>query len=278
MKPLSLNCPVCSEKIVLTKTDFEHVECHSCKISFAGFELFDSLLDSRSSNADRILPFGVMVSKKLKLDILRRLLQNMERVFELVVTGDAPGKTCSEEDLVAYLVSLVEGQRGDLEKFMPGSWTLVPHGKIPTKLHEEFVYLPTYLAVGTLSFILQDLPSLTRDIAALKRSLIRGLNFATTQGLAGRGYEWLDKRQQIFTIFERGKVLDLLLERPSLSPRMCYVLGYIHQRTAEILAKTDGPIEYETKGPVPRSVYERIADLTARFKPFCAEEQLASVP
>lgn len=278
MKLLSFNCPVCAEKIVLNKTDFEHVECQSCKISFAGFELFDSLLESRSSDADRVLPFGVMVSKKPKLDILRRLLRNMERVFELVVTGDAPGKSCSEEDLVAYLVSLVEGQRGDLEKFMPGSWTLVPHGKIPNRLHEEFVYLPTYLAVGTLSYVLRELPELTRDIAALKRSLQRGLDFATIQGLAGSGYEWLDRRRQIFTIFERGKVLDLLLERPGLSPRMCYVLGYIHQRTAEILAKTEGPIKYETKAPVPRSVYERIADLTAPFKDFCAEEQLASVP
>lgn len=278
MKTLSPNCPVCSERIVVHEKDFEYVVCQSCQLSFAGFELFDSLPDSALNYEKRILPFGVLLSKKPRLDVLQKLLSNMERVFELLVAGEAPGEACSEENLMAYLVSLVEGQRGELEKFMPGSWILAPHGKIPKNLYEEYVHLPTYLAVGTLSLTLRRLPSFTRDIATLKRSLERGLDFATIQGLAGRGYEWLEWRQRIFTIFERGQVFDLLLERPETSLRMCYVLGYIHQRTLEILAKTEGPIQYETRGPVPRNVYERIAELTEPFKHFCVEEQVVSVP
>lgn len=208
--------------------DFEHVVCPNCKISFAGFELFDFPAVSGLSDANQILPFGVMTSTKVRLDILRRLLQNMKRVFELIVTGEAPGNLCSEADLMAYLVSLVEGQQGEQAKFMPGSWTLVPVG-ISRRLYEEFVHLPTYLAVGTLSFTFRELPTFARDIATLRRSLQRGLDFATINGLAGRGYEWLDIRRQIFTIFEQGKVLDLLREQPEISFRMCYVLGYIHQ-------------------------------------------------
>ncbi len=277
MAIFDLTCPVCSEKIVLHKTDFEYVVCQSCKIRYAGFELFDSLPNLGPSDADRILPFGVMVSKKVRLDILRTLVGNMERLFELIVSGGAPGKLCSEEHLMAYLVSLVEGQQGEDEKFMPDSWTLVSRGQISKSLHEELVYLPTYLAVGTLSFTVRELPSFTADIAALKRSLERGLAFATINGLAGTGYEWLDWRQRIFTIFERGKVLDLLIDHPETSPRMCFLLGYIHHRTVEILAKTEGPIEYETRGPVSREVYERIAELAAPFEHFCLEEHAVSL-
>jgi hypothetical protein len=277
MKKFNLNCPVCSESIIINKMDFEHVACQNCKISFAGFELFDFPPISALSDANRILPFGVMASRKMRLDILRRLSQNMKRVFELIVTGEAPGNLCSEADLMAYLVSLVEGQQGEQAKFMPGSWTLVPGG-IPRRLHEEFVYLPTYLAVGTLSFTLRELPAFARDMATLRRSLQRGLDFATINGLAGRGYEWLDRRQQIFNIFEQGKVFDLLREQPEISFRMCYVLGYIHQRTAEILMKTEGPIQYETRRPVSRNIYERIAEQTAAFEQFCPQEDVVSLP
>jgi hypothetical protein len=277
MKKFNLMCPVCSDEIAINNIDFEHVLCDHCQISFAGFELFD-LLPASDSSDNRILPFGVTASKKFGLDILRKLLGNMKRVFELVVSGDAPGGGCSEEALMAYLVSLVEGQQGEREAFMPGSWTLVPHGKIPKSLYEELVHFPTYYAVGTLSLVLRKLPFFARDIAALRRSLERGLDFATTSGLAGTGYEWLDKRKQIFTIFERGKVLDLLREQPEISFRMCYVLGYIHQSTAEILSKTRGPITYQTQGPVARNVYERIAGLTEPFQGFCPKEEIVSLP
>jgi hypothetical protein len=176
------------------------------------------------------------------------------------------------------LVSLVEGQQSDFEEFMPGSWALERHGRISKNLHQELVHLPTYLAIGTLSYTLRERSSLTRGIAALKSSLQRGLDFAAAQGLAGRGHEWLAWRLRILTIFEQGKVLDLLRERPDISPHMCYVLGYIHRRTSEILASTVGPIKYQTGDPVSRDVYEQVAELTAPFKHFCHEEPTVSMP
>jgi hypothetical protein len=278
MKTLHPECPVCSESIVLNDPHLDYVDCPHCHIRFAGFELFDSPRGSKSTDPDRILPFGVMVAEPLELGILRRLLHNMERVFELVVTGNEPGNLFSQNDFSAYLVSLVEGQQGDREEFMPGSWTLERHGRISKDLHQELVHLPTYLAVGTLSYTLRELPSLTRGIAALKVSLQRGLDFAAAQGLAGRGHEWLSWRLRVLAIFEKGKVLDLLRERPEVSLHMCYVLGYIHQRTLEILASTVGPIQYQTREPVSRDVYEQMAELTAPFKHFCHEEPSVSMP
>jgi len=271
--PLNPHCPLCSGKIELKERDFEYVVCPHCEVSFAGFELFDSLPDLESSG--RILPFGVLASKELKLDTMRKLLKNMELLFELVASGQAQGIAISEEHLTAYLISLIEGQWQELEGKMPGSWALVPHDKIDKNLHDEFIHFPTYLAVGTLAFALHEMPWLTGEVPTLKRSLQRGLDFATHRGLAGRGYQWLEWRQRIFSIFERGKVLDLLLEQPDISPRMCFVLGYIHQRTAEILTRTEGPIEYETRGPVSRDIYERIARQTAAFEHFCIDEHVS---
>jgi hypothetical protein len=272
MKKTGPHCPLCSEKIVLKQTDFDHIFCQNCEISFAGFEVFDSLPEAGSVDEERILPFGIIVSKGLKLDLLRRLLRNMERVFELVVTGEAPGKACSAGHLMAYLISLVEGQRDELAGIMPGSWALVPEEEIDKSLRDEFLLLPTYLAIGTLSFTLSEMPSFAREIPILRRSLERGLDFATTGGLAGYGHEWLEWRRRILSIFQRGKVLDLLLEQPHISTRMCYVLGYVHERTQEILNKTQGPIEYETRGPVPRDIYEGIARHTEVFRQFCGED------
>jgi hypothetical protein len=110
-------------------------------------------------------------------------------------------------------------------------------------------------------------------VPCLRPAIEKGLEFAAFRGLASHGREWLNWRQRVLTIFERGKVLTLLLERPAFSLRMCYVLGYVHQRTTEILAKSEGPIEYETPGPVPRQVYERIAKQTAAFSHFSGEER-----
>lgn len=278
MKTLHPQCPVCSETIVLQDPYLDHVDCPHCHVRFAGIELFDSLQSSAPSNPDRILPYGVMVGETLNMDILHRLLHNIERVFELVVAGNEPGNLYSEHDLSAYLVSLVEGQQGDREEFMPGSWALERKGRMSKDLHQELVHLPTFLALGTLSFTLREKPSLTRGIAALKVSLQRGLDFASGQGLAGPGYEWLDWRVRILTIFDKGKVLDLLRESPELSLHMCYVLGYIHQRTSEILASAAGPIQYQTRAPVSRDIYERIAALTAPFDRYCHGESTALTP
>jgi hypothetical protein len=275
MKAPNPHCPICLERIESIHRDFEHIVCSHCQISFAGFELFDALPDFASNDAERILPFGFATSRTPSLDPLRKILASMHRVFELLVTGEAPGVLCPEGYLMAYLTSLVEGQRGELKGIPADSWSLIKDGETEAGGRGEFVYLPSYLAVGTLAYTVRRTPSLAQEIPSLQRSLERGLDFTTGQGVAGAGHEWLEWRQRILGIFERGQVLALLLDRPETSPRMCYVLGYVHQRTAEILAKIQGDIEYGTRGPVSREVYEKIAEQTAAFKNFSGEEELS---
>jgi hypothetical protein len=273
MKTVVPPCPICSGKILFGPGNIEPFVCPQCEISFVAFELFDSFDESGAVPGDSIMPFGFVASRISGLAPLRRLLRSMERVFELIVTHEAPGAMYSEAELLAYLTSLVEGQRDNFDGFMCDSWSLLPGGDADADLHDEFIHLPTYLALGTLSFVLCEMPSVTQEIPCLRPAIEKGLEFAAFRGLASHGHEWLNWRQRILTIFERGKVLSLLLERPAFSLRMCYVLGYVHQRTTEILAKTDGPIEYETRGPVSRHVYERIAEQTAAFRHFSGEER-----
>jgi hypothetical protein len=273
MKTRSPHCPLCLEPIALGKRDPELISCKACHIAFAGLELFDVLPHSETRDGGKILPFGRMVGKGLRLESLRVLLKNMEHVFELLVTGQAPGEACSEDHLTAYLVSLGEGQRGLLEETLAGSWAMARERHVPKGLQDELIYLPTYLAVATLSFVSREQPMLAREVPALQPTLEKGIDFASSRGLAGPGYDWLDWRKRILTLFLRGHVLDLLQERPDASSRMCYVLGYVHRRTVEILTRNpSGPIEYETRGPVSRDVYEWIAEHTRAFEHFSEEE------
>ncbi len=139
-------------------------------------------------------------------------------------------------------------------------------GVIPSDARDDFVHLPTYLAIAIISFAISSLDDLAAKIQELETSLRKGLNFAALRRLGGHGYDWLDCRLRALEICKKGKVLDLLGTRPDLSIAMSSVLRDIHAETTTILKDTSGQISQGTFGPVNRSVYAGITEDTEPFR------------
>lgn len=149
-------------------------------------------------------------------------IQKMREVLEKLSEGSIPNTSeYTREDLLHYATSLVTGQRESLGRIRPGSWGVAPDDTgMGSDARVDFVFIPTYVAVATLSRILQDHPTIFVQVPGFLGALKRGLRFAGYRRLTGHGYESLDGMAEAVRILSMGKVPELLFLAPSLSLSM----------------------------------------------------------
>jgi hypothetical protein len=177
---------------------------------------------------------------------MSRVLQDMIEVLEGLEACRIPDReeyTC--DDLRAYLVSLVESQRGELalghgSQILAGSWSINSHCEdMPSDARVEFIFFPTYVAVATISRCLLEFPLLAASVPGLAPALQRGLEFACHRELAGHGREAAEDKQKALNLFYLGWVPLLLWQNPDFCPRM--------NRILEGTENYDFHVEYEMK-------------------------------
>lgn len=179
------------------------------------------------------------------LNEMSRLIEDMKDVLSALDAGEIPNQiNYSAQDLIDYSKSLIKGQRGSLGRTKPGSWSVAPDDhEMQTDARVDFIFMPTYVAVATLSRILHDFPWIAIQIPGFYRALKRGLNFCTYRELSGHGYEAIDGILDAIMILAIGKVPALLEEAPQFSPRLRKIFVEVERHLLESLSagETLGP-------------------------------------
>jgi hypothetical protein len=166
-------------------------------------------------------------------------LKQMQEVLELLDEGSVgDGKPYSLQDLDSYLRSLVSGQRESLGRTIAGSWSVAPNDEgMDSDARVEFIFVPTYLAIATLSRAMCEFPLLPPSIPNYSESLKRGMVFSSLRSLAGHGYEADLGAIEALRILSIGKVPWLLHRHPDFCAELRTVIDEVANNMAQRLLK-----------------------------------------
>ncbi len=172
---------------------------------------------------------------------MSRLVAEMKEVLVALDTGEIPNPiNYSAQDLMDYCKSLIKGQRGSLGgKSAHGSWCVAPNNEMPSDARVDFIHIPTYIAVATLSRVLHDFPWIAIQIPGFDSSLKMGLKFCTYRKLQGSGYESIRGIFDAIEILAMGKVPALLEVAPQFSPRLREIFVEVKHLILESLSSED---------------------------------------
>ena len=90
---------------------------------------------------------------------MQTIIGQMKAVLIALDAREIPGDGYTRADLFNYCKLLVVGQRRSLGRTKAGSWSVAPSDKgMDSDARVEFIFLPTYIAVATLSKVLRLYP------------------------------------------------------------------------------------------------------------------------
>lgn len=162
------------------------------------------------------------------------MLEVLEVLDEGAVSTDpeyGPG------ELAAYVQSLVAGQRGSLGRTVAGSWSVAPNdSSMDADARVEFIFLPTYIAVATLSRTLCEFPLLAIETEGFADALRRGMVFASHRKLGGHGFEADRGTIDALRILSMGRIPWLLHRHPQFCPQLKAALDDVALSLAKRLA------------------------------------------
>lgn len=181
-----------------------------------------------------------------------RIVAEMKEVLVALDTGEIPNQTnYTTQDLTGYCTSLIQGQRGSLGnrggRSAHGSWCVAPHNEMPGDARVDFIHMPTYIAVATLSRVLMDFPWIAIQIPGFERSVKRGLQFCTYRKLHGAGYESIRGIFDAIEILALGKVPLLLEVAPQFSPPLREIFVEVTRRILEDVSSENTPERQEKR-------------------------------
>ncbi|MBU1534882.1 hypothetical protein KKF84_06155 [Myxococcota bacterium] len=167
------------------------------------------------------LPRRFPRAQKYDLSTARRAARDLLVIMEALAADALPCPSYPEEDLQNYLYSLarkrIQGPPYDDE----GAWTLFPRGiTLDRAGRDDFMALPTRLAVGILTLTRTRRPDLIRDRALHDRALTEGLLWLARETEPPRRRRVRhpeEKRldEELLTL-RSGGVIELLLKEPAV--------------------------------------------------------------
>jgi hypothetical protein len=153
------------------------------------------------------------------------LVQDMRDVLDALAHKEIPDAQYTIEDLKAYCESLVRGQRGSLGRTRSDSWSVAETDDgMPTDARVDFIFVPTYVGVATLTRVRLDYPGIAVRIPGYDDSLKRGMIFSTYRGLEGHGYDATRGMIDAALIFAEGGVSEFLSTDPEFCPELLRLL------------------------------------------------------
>ncbi|MBF9015492.1 MULTISPECIES: hypothetical protein [unclassified Oceanispirochaeta] len=162
------------------------------------------------------------------------------RIFlEHILAGRVPNEKYSQDSLLQYCRSLVEGQRDGMEGLDAGSWSVSPS---PLEIAEDdkndYHFFPTYIALATLVFC-GEKDSRVKDIPGYDDALKKGFSFAVSSELNGYGFNSLFQQMEAVLILGSGGCPRYLVSNPDSGPVMISRLKELGNDFQQRLDKDD---------------------------------------
>lgn len=151
------------------------------------------------------------------------------RIFlDHILAERIPNKTFSQDSLLEYCRSLVEGQRGEMEGLQAGSWSVSPApGEVAEDDRVDYHFFPSYIALATLVHCgLKD--SRVREIPGYEDALKNGFAFAVSSDLNGYGFNSLFQQMEAVLILGSGSCPAYLRSHPDCCPDLLRRLQELH--------------------------------------------------
>ena len=181
----------------------------------------------------------IMEFRRLEQADIERMGQIHESMRELLMewkAGRIPNNEYTKDDIRKYCESLIKNQAGEIENMNPGSWCLASTIEgMPGDARVEFVFLPTYIAVSTLTKFKKEYPEEAGRLEGLDDALRSGMEFAAARGLKGHGYEADDEMADAIEILGAGHVPQYLKSNPRVSPSLLDALKKAKSEAVERL-------------------------------------------
>lgn len=143
------------------------------------------------------------------------------RIFlDHILAGRIPNETFTQDSLLQYCRSLVEGQRDAVEGLEAGSWSVSP---APLEIEEDdrndYHFFPTYIALATLVYCGEKDPRV-KEIPFYDEVLKKGFAFAVSSDLNGYGFNSLFQQMEAVLILGSGLCPAYLKAHPECCPKM----------------------------------------------------------
>lgn len=181
-----------------------------------------------------------MKFKKIKdfnIKEMQFFVAKMEDVLLQLESFEIPNDSgFTKRSLSKYCESLVENQRIGLTRTKDNSWAVVDDDlEMPSDARVDFIFIPTYIAVATLSFVYLNYPDIANKIDGYDNSLKKGMMFCTHRGLRGHGFEYIDGIIEALVILSIGQVPSLLERKPELCPELKQTFSHVEKELDSIL-------------------------------------------
>jgi len=185
------------------------------------FKVFDIPPKKRYATLNTIFEYKQKMMKFLDALARRELERRKIEEFVKTIIKNKITKKVFESELEGFYRLRIEDNEC--------CWPLIEDFDVESGIRVDFIYEPTYIVVAILSLIYQEYVDDLKNVLKreLEDALRCGLLFSTKRGLLGHGYDCYRGTYNALKIFEKGKVIELLSQKPELCPKMYSLLKEI---------------------------------------------------
>jgi hypothetical protein len=161
-----------------------------------------------------------LINKDNDYESMTSRVGQMRIFLDHILAGRVPNAKFSQDSLLQYCRSLVEGQRDGMEGLDAGSWSVSPS---PLEIDEDekndYHFFPTHIALATLVYC-GEKDSRVLEIPGYDETLKRGFAFAVSADLNGYGFNSLFQQMEAVLILGSGGCPLYLKDNPDCCPAM----------------------------------------------------------
>lgn len=161
-----------------------------------------------------------LINKDNDYESMTSQVGKMRIFLDHILAGRVPNEKFSQDSLLQYCRSLVEGQREEMEGLDAGSWSVSP---FPLEIDEDdkndYHFFPTHIALATLVYCGKK-DSRVLEIPGYDETLKKGFAFAVSADLNGYGFNNLFQQMEAVLILGSGACPQYLKDHPDCCPAM----------------------------------------------------------
>lgn len=161
------------------------------------------------------------------------IVGKMRYTLEQISAGSVPNDACTKDDILKLADSLCKKQRASQGDFVSGSWAVAePFNDLPPDEFLDLAIFPTVLGLSLLSrMVHKEWIELDEEVY---ETIKTAFGFICQFPFGGEGLDRIYQQNELLLLLGLGRVPDLLLTNPDLSPDF---LGLLKDLKVQIQSK-----------------------------------------